>query len=54
MVKVYPENIRKDDSSYELLKTVVWGLLLCVCLCIAIIVIIVSSIENDIVNDGSS
>ncbi len=54
MVKVYPENIHKDDITYELMKSVVCGLLLCVCVCVVIIILIVSSIENDIVNDGSS
>tara|TARA_Y100001958_G_C21247419_1_gene578691 strand:- start:2435 stop:2596 length:162 start_codon:yes stop_codon:yes gene_type:complete len=53
MVKIHPENIQNGDEMYMLLRSIVCGLLFCVCTCVGLIIIIVSSIENNI-NDGSS
>ena len=51
MAKVYPENIKKDDEMYRLLRSVVCSLFLCVCLCIGLLVIIALSVEKNV--DGS-
>ncbi len=53
MTRIYPENLKKEDEMYGLLKSIVCGLLFCVCVCVGLILIIVYSIENNI-DDGSS
>ena len=40
MVKVYTENSKDCDVNYNIIKTVVYGLLFCVCLCIIFIIIL--------------
>ena len=39
MVKVYPENSQKGDEIYDIMKTIVCGLLFCVCICVGLILI---------------
>ena len=62
MVKVYPLNtaipVKNNDDTYNYLYGITCVLCicvcLCVCLCVLIIFIIVYSIENDIIENGSS
>jgi len=53
MVKVYPNNIKNEDYTYNIMKSIVCGLLLCVCMCVGLIITIVLSVENNIENGSS-
>ena len=46
-MKIYPENFENNDETYELMRSIVWVLLFCVCMCIGIIVLISLSIEDN-------
>lgn len=55
IVKIYPENIPKksDDVMYDLMYSIVCGLLFCVCMCVGLIILLVLVIEKD-KKDGSN
>ena len=53
MVKVYPEKYQISDEIYDIMRTIICGLLFCVCICVGLIIIIAYSVENNIENGSS-
>jgi len=55
MVKIYPINFEKkgEDIAYDLLRTTVWCLLICIVLCISFLLLLYFVIEKNKIISGS-